>query len=505
MDTPITNKNKALQETETPNSIKAYFAKQNPPGMAAAEPQSSMPTKLLGDRIGKDIGIGGFFRALWNYISNSSTKSLDQAKLNVAAKDYLKNNSGEVDNILREITANRSPQDPHIVHAFITALKEIDQEKFDGLCAAAKGFVDGVLTEGAQTSSGITPANIKHAVDLVDRLKSVIKFSPSALALHSLAQKLPVDQIEAQITPELITFCNDFPRLAQKLPAERITPELITFCNDCPEQARTLAERQDFHQKSFRGTNDDEGMLLVCNDSGYKPGILGLIDQGLFEGDRRDTRIESFLKDQAVTNNLFCKDGIQRYEMPHITLPNGVEILSNIGRSDSEYCKSTSGSYDQAAYLKYMLDQFKTAYGSTDEAIKAFKVFVQNFTGTGNTWVGVLTRPPADEAVFPGIDIQKKASLIGGTLAKNRIRSTMRMDADFNITFNATVCVSNEEGIQRINKTTKSSFPKDTICGITISSYIPAVINDTMDQCGQEGRQTTTFEIIGSLGSGGSN
>jgi hypothetical protein len=280
---------------------------------------------------------------------------------------------------------------------------------------------------------------------------------------------------------------------------------LITFCNDCPEQARTLAERQDFHQKSFRGTKDDDGILLVCNDSGYKPGILGLIDQGLFEGDGRDGRIKNFLANSDVAGNLLFKDGIKRYEMPHITLPNGVEILSNIGGSDSEYCKNTGRAFDKAEYLKYMLDQFKTAYGSTDEAIKAFKGFVQNFTGTGNTWGGVFTRPPADEAVFPEINIQKKASLIGETLARNRIRSTMQMDADFNITLNATACVSNEEGIRKINKTTKSSFHKDTICGITVSSYIPAVINDAMNQREQRGQQTTTFEIIGSLGNGGSD
>ncbi|MDR1457462.1 MAG: hypothetical protein LBI47_01250 [Puniceicoccales bacterium] len=101
---------------------------------AAAEPRSSMPTKLLGERIGKAIGIGGFFRALWNYISNSSTKSLGQAKLNVAEKaklkevamDCLKSNSGGVDNILREITTDTSSQDPRIVNAFVAALKEIE-------------------------------------------------------------------------------------------------------------------------------------------------------------------------------------------------------------------------------------------------------------------------------------------------------------------------------------------------------------------------------------------
>jgi hypothetical protein len=314
----------------------------------------------------------------------------------------------------------------------------------------------------------------------------VIEFSPSALALHSLAQKLPVDQIAAQITPEL-----------------------ITFCNNCPEQARTLAERQDFHQKSFRGINNDDGILLAYNDRNYEPGILDLIDQGLFEGDGRDGRIKNFLASSPVQHNFFYVDGIKRGNMPHITLPNGVEILSNSGDINSEYCKKMGKPFDQAQYLKYMLDQFKEAYKPTDEAIKAFKVFVQNFTGSGNTFGNICTKLVPDETVLRGIVPTIKWPLLGRMFKRHRSQSTMRMDECFNITLNITACISGRESIQQLNAqceiTHTPPFREDAIFGITISSHIPAEINDTMDQRGQRGQQTTTFEIIGSLGNGGSN
>ncbi|MDR2628863.1 MAG: hypothetical protein LBC30_02650, partial [Puniceicoccales bacterium] len=438
-----------------------------------AEPGSSLSDTSLNarttsiisaiDEKSKSMGIGGFFRALWNYISNSSTKSMDQAKLNVVATDYLKANPEEVDGLSWEIVANTEPRDSHIIHAFAAALKEVDQGKFENFCGAVKDSIEVVLTQVAQTPSGITSNNIKHAADLVGELKSVIKFSPPTLALHSLAQKLSAD---------------------------KITPELIAFCKDFPEQAQALGARQDLRRTSFQGTDVSNGLTLTCNDSKYNPDVLNFITQELFEGEDRYTNIANFLKNPAVTSIYFCFyiDGIQRCEMPHIVLPNGVEILSNFGGTkSSEYCKSTGKPYDQAAYLKYMLDQFKTAYGSTDEAVKAFKVLVQNFTGSGNTFAEIRSSIFNEKTRVMNDD--QKSSLfssivlfVDNTLQKYKSQPMMRMDEGFNIGLSISACIS-DEGIQQFNemKVPNCSFPQDTIFGITINSYIPAAINDTMD------------------------
>jgi hypothetical protein len=83
------------------------------------------------------------------------------------------------------------------------------------------------------------------------------------------------------------------------------------------------------------------------------------------------------------------------------------------------------------------------------------------------------------------------------------------MDKDFNINLNVTACTFGKM-IQQFNEKHPSTsnispFHKNTILGVTVSSHIPAVINDTLDQRRQNGKQTTTFGIIESFGNGGSN
>jgi hypothetical protein len=250
----------------------------------------------------------------------------------------------------------------------------------------------------------------------------------------------------------------------------------------------------------------------MCKHNEYNPAILKFITPELFEGEEtiRNIQIKSFIENPAVQSNLFCKDGIQRNDMPHISLPNGVEILSNFRGANSEYCKSTGKPFDRAEYLRYMLDRFKEAYGDTDTAVKAFKVFVQNFTGTGNTF-GMLTKIPLQkEAETKDYkEAMSYGALVSSAVQDCRSQSTMRMDKGFNIDLNITACISGEK-IKQFNENNKRSseiipFSEDTIFGITISSHIPAVRNDAMDQRGQNGQQTTNFEILESLGNRGSN
>jgi hypothetical protein len=431
----------------TPSTFEGYNITPNSGSLAkaAAESQSNMPVtdldvrtiKVIEDK-SKDMG---FFRAFWNYISNSSTKSMDQARLNLAAQDYLKANPKEIDGILREFTTNPSSQDPKIVHAFAAALKKIDLGKLNDLL-----------------------------------------FLQSAFALHSLAQKFPANQI---------------------------TSELIAFCNNFPKQARALAERQDLGLTSFQGTDCTNGLTLMYDDSSYKPEILNFINSGLFEGEDRDTQIKSFIKNQFVKGNFFFKDGIDRCEIPHIILPGEIEILSNVGGNDSEYCKKEGKTYDRAEYLKYVLDEFKKAYGSMDEAVKAFKVFVQNFTGSLNTFAKI--REQIYIKMREKIGRNDALAIVGltdYTLQSHQFQPMMWMDKDFNIRLNITACIFGR-GTQEFNERHKAlpnfRFHKDTIFGIAISSHIPAAISDTMDQREQHGRQTTTFGVIESFGGGSSN
>ncbi|MDR1173679.1 MAG: hypothetical protein LBK24_02705, partial [Puniceicoccales bacterium] len=377
-------------------------------------------------------------------------------------------------------------QDPKIVQAFAEALKEIDSGKFEGFCSAVKDSVDIVLTEETQTPSDTMQDKIKHIAGLIGELGSMIEFSPSALALHSLAQKLPTD---------------------------RITPDLIGFCNDFPEQAQALAERQDLQRTSFQATNYDDGMVIVCCDSHYKPEILNLIDAGLFEGEGREARIESFLKDTVVTDNQFFKD-LHRGGVPHATLPNGVEILSNFGekedlvygRERSEYREMTGKPFDKAEYLKYILDKFKEAYGNTDEAAKAFKVFVQNFSGSGNTVGNIMDRLAKEETTCPG-DYFQRLAVVNEMFRCCLQQPTMRMDKNFNITLNINACLSGEK-VNEINQHLveggDETINENIMIGATVSTYIPAVISDSMDQRGQHGKQTTTFGVIASFGNGDS-
>ncbi|MDR2603086.1 MAG: hypothetical protein LBC11_00795 [Puniceicoccales bacterium] len=474
----------------TSNPVGEHPVKLGRPKTVAApsEQRASMPDTSLVSRattaIIKKSKSVGFLSAFWDYISNSSSKSWNQARLNVAAKDYLKANPKKINGLSQRIVANILSQDPRIVQAFAVALKEVDQKKFNSFHAAIKNSIDAVLTKW-----NITSDETKQIVNLVGELNSMIEFSQPALALRSLVQRLPADQI---------------------------TLDLVAFCKDFPDQAQALAGRQDLQRESFQGTDCNSGLLVAYDDSRYNPKILDIIIPELFEGNEQDDQIESFLKSPAVKNNIFFVDGIQRCDMPHISLPNGVEILSNFGDANSEYCKKMGKPYNQAKYLKHMLDQFKKAYGSMDEAIKAFKVFMQNFTGSGNTLVGLIEKLISDKAVLPELeaglselDLIRKAFFMNTVFTYNRSQSMMRMDESFNINFNVTACTSGES-IKSINsshamKESEFLFPEDTIFGITVSSHIPAVRNDTMDQRGQQGQQTTTFGVIDSLENRGSN
>jgi hypothetical protein len=427
----------------------------------------------------KSLGFVGWFRAIFDYIFNSSTKSWDQARINVAAKDYLKVNPKEAEQISQEVPEDILRVDTRVAQAFVGALKECRPDSFKTFCSGVIKQIDFLIERGSKEPDGVSQDEIKNAATLVGKLALVLpagqNFSPSALALHALVQKFPDNGI---------------------------TPNLIVLCKNFPEEALALAKGQDFQMTQFTATNDkDGGLLLMYNARSYKPEILDLITPNLFEeGPDRDAAIGKLLASKEFQSNLVCGDGIQRQDIPHITLPNGVKILSNRGESNSEYCEEMGKPYDQAKYLKYMLDKFKAAYGTTDEAIKAFKVFVQNFTGSGNTLEAIATKiynnMPENSQLM-----MRAMNLLGAFRGQENYVHATQMDKDFGIRLNIIVCASKEGEIETLNQRTISGprLSKGDMFAITISSYIPAARNATMDQRGQRGAQTTHFTMMHSF------
>jgi hypothetical protein len=423
----------------------------------------------------ESLGFMGLFRAVLDRIFNSSTKSWDQARINVAAKDYLEANPNDAEQISQAMAEGILRMDLRVAQAFVGALMECRLDSFKTFYSKVMDQINEVIDQGSKEPASVSQDKIKNAATLVDLVTPFL----------TEGQQIP--------SPAL-ALC----ALVQKFPGNEITPDLIALCKNFPDEALALAKRQDCKITTFTATNDkDDGLLLMYMDRGYNPEIFDFITQDLFEeGPDRDAAIQNFLASAEFKSNLVFKDGIQRQGIPHITLPNGKEILSNRGSENSEYCRGTEKPYDQAEYLKYMLDKFKAAYGTTDEAIKAFKVFVQNFTSCGNT-LGAIGEKIVHSGAENVLLAIRAMILLDTFLGKENYVHAMQMDKDFGIRLNITVCTSKEEEIETFNQPIPQyRIRKDDMLALTVSSYIPAVINDTMDQRGQEGTQTTHYSLM---------
>jgi hypothetical protein len=419
-------------------------------------------------------GIRGFWRTLINCILHLTSWS--QTKLELAVKTALKKDEsdshiGEISHFMAE---NIDWLDPKIIAAYTEALKGTQ---------AAEDFrnqVEAYAREKLSSSSMVHDSIVTTATNasyVTDALSDKDTSTSNACGLPSLVQKIHTEN-----------------------PAMTLVP-LATFMDRCPEDAQRLASKNNISYMAQTATDVTNGMVLACMDPNFKLEILNLIDEGLFEGAQdRARNIENFLKNDAVTANLFYTDGIQRYEIPHIVLPNGVEILTNYAENNefcrSKFCKTIDANgnkkYDQAEYLAYMLDRFEEAYGKED-AIRAFKVFVQNFIGSGNTLGSILL---AIHGVHPTL-----APWLG-TMVPHEMRQGMGMDKDFNITMNMTrIMRTKAETIEKLHSNMKKAgydipeITENSTLAVTINSTIPAKHNNTMNQ-GKDGEQQTDWALI---------
>jgi hypothetical protein len=75
----------------------------------------------------------------------------------------------------------------------------------------------------------------------------------------------------------------------------------------------------------------NSGLTLAHKNSNHNSKILNHITPNLFEeGPNRDAAIKHFLASTEFRNNYVFKDGIQRCQIPHITLPGREEIFPTI-------------------------------------------------------------------------------------------------------------------------------------------------------------------------------
>jgi hypothetical protein len=339
-------------------------------------PSSEVPATLSAMAKKAPTVFWGFWRTLINCIRHFT--SWNQTKLELTLKDALKEkNDGQIDELSCFMAENIDRLDPRITAAYAGVLEETQTR-------AAEYFRSQVETCAREKLSSPT----------IDHNSILLTATNANRVMDAFASgDAPALDIQAPLS------------LVQKIHAENPETTLVpldTFISQCPEYAQRLASKENISYMAQTATDDTNGMILACAGSGFNNGILDLIDEGLFEGaQNRAQNIGNFLKNAAVTSNLFYTDGINRHEIPHIILPNGVEILTNYIPEtnsvdakfcESNFCKTTDANgnkkYDHVEYLSYMLDRFEEAYGRED-AIRAFKVFVQNFTGSGNT-LGVL-------------------------------------------------------------------------------------------------------------------
>jgi hypothetical protein len=166
-------------------------------------------------------------------------------------------------------------------------------------------------------------------------------------------------------------------------------------------------------------------------------------------------------------------------------------------------------------YIKYILNQFKKAYG--DRALQAFYVYMQNFTGSGNTSHGLV-------ALGSIIQVQENSSNF--TIASNGINSygeryvTMTMDENFNVTYHVVADITPKrykelllDDERRNNNQLELIDIKDPnllfdlnengVAVVVIHSYIPAAYNpngtnwyEQYDQRPNKGKQETNMSII---------
>lgn len=135
--------------------------------------------------------------------------------------------------------------------------------------------------------------------------------------------------------------------------------------------------------------------------------------------------------------------------------------------------------------MKYIIQQFKAAYGENTE--KAFKVCVQNFSGTGNSCYGIVSIL-GDKDIAEDQDLMQLAPSFIEKAERNIITS---MDNMYNLQYNVTFSMDRErykDWFADQLYCPKNEPVSENSTNYGCNKWIPAVINEAMDQRDQKGK-----------------
>ncbi|MDR0679933.1 MAG: hypothetical protein LBF42_02765 [Puniceicoccales bacterium] len=323
-----------------------------------------------------------------------------------------------------------------------------------------------------------------------------------------------------------------YKNFAVAFPDRKMTLADATLIGERPDLAAKVIQNgrmenvscQSFARDESGSIGDLEHPLILslnCNLDNFAVRVAqfcSTMNESLFSEDvpTQDAAVDILL---TQIWHYFIKDGINRREIPDMNLPRKVKVVGNMnGIPDipDVLKKTEDGDQNKKMYIKYILNQFKKAYG--DRALQAFYVYMQNFTGSGNTSHGLA-------AIQNITRVQENSSDL--TIASNGINSygeryvTMTMDENFNVTYHVVEDITPKEYKELLlnderrnnNNQLKLIDIKDPnllfdlsengVAVVVIHSYIPAAHNpdganlyDQYDQRPNKGKQETNMSII---------
>ncbi|MDR3274267.1 MAG: hypothetical protein LBS87_02985 [Puniceicoccales bacterium] len=428
----------------------------------------------------------------------STDTELDQRSVNVVGQnakalfDRLEQNSQQTPRFLKALLnffrdllerwdqAQSGSADADLLRKYLDKMDGISDASFQNICQSDQGTVES-FTGAVKDFLVQNGRSLDQAT--VDACKKVMKKIEEAE--------------EVQLNAQFIAGTPD----GQKAPADAV---LSKRRPDMADKIKRNGKIDLSQRKSFENA---DGLPPAYLDSGYDHDKLcEVVTEALFSDNQTE-------QDEAVDkllNNLpahcFVKDGIGRCEVPDMQLPNGIQVISNRG-GGKRFREETGGNekkYDGKEYTKYILNQFREAYG--DKALPAFLVYMQNFTGSGNslTCFGLIPRS------YMADDPNLCTFVINLVSAAGR-DVKMEMDGNFNATYEMVFDMTTESCREAVAELVSTSVPpgydENSSIVAAVKSSIPAAHNpdgksvyEKYDQRGQRGKQKTHMTFLASFG-----
>jgi hypothetical protein len=375
-----------------------------------------------------------------------------------------------------------------------------------------------------QAQSGSADADLlRKYLDKMDGIsdasfQNICQSDPQIVKSFTRAVEDFISQNQGSPNQGIVDACKKVMKRIEAAEEVQLNAQFIAGTPDrrkAPADVVLSKRRPDMADKIKRnGKIDRSQRKLFENDDGLTPAYLigrynhnklcEAVTEDLFSTDqeRQDGAVDKLLNDLPA--HCFVNDGIDRCAVPDMQLPNNVQVISNKDEGRG-YCEATGGGekkYDRKEYTKYILNQFREAYG--ESALPAFLVYMQNFTGTGNsvTCFGLLQTSFIDCGLNQFI----------GQLTYGAGRDVkVKMDENFNATYEMVFDMTTESCREAVAELVSTSVPpgynkNSSIVVAVIKSYIPAAHNpnggdvyERYDQRRQNGRQETHMTFLASF------